>query len=101
MKRIKLKLHSDEYHLCAVGYLYEAPAPERDPAGIRPFSIRNTVFPEFDLEPGKYVFRFRVRNGSGKFQVFAFDTQSNRSTKADFDTAHGFEQLAFHFTVSA
>jgi hypothetical protein len=101
VKRIKLKLNSDAYHLSAVGYLYEAPAPSADPPGVRPFSIRNTVFPEFELEPGDYIFRFRVRNGEGRFKVVAYDTRSNRSTKAAYDTADGFEGLTFHFTVSA
>jgi hypothetical protein len=101
MKRIKLKLNSDAYHLSAVGYLYEAPAPARDPTGMRAFSIRNTVYPEFDLDPGDYVFRFRVRNGEGKFEVVAYDTRSSRSTKAGFDTADGFEELTFPFTVTA
>jgi hypothetical protein len=101
MKRIKLKLHSDEYHLSAVGFLFETPAPEKDPAGVRPFSIRNTVFPEFDLEPGNYIFRFRVKNGSGKFQVFAFDPKKNQSTRAEYDTSSGFEGLTFNFTVTA
>src|SRR5262245_29980088 len=100
-KRIKLKLHSDEYHLSAVGYLYELPAPPSDPPGCRPFSIRNTVFPEFDLDPGEYIFRFRVRNGSGRFQVFAFDPQANRSVRAEYDTDNGFERLEFKFTVTA
>ncbi|WP_437305497.1 hypothetical protein [Sorangium sp. So ce388] len=100
MKRIKLKLHSDEYHLSAVGYLFEDPAPDADPAGVRPFSIRNTVFPEFDLEPGNYVFRFRVRNGSGKFQIFAFDPKTNQSIRAEYDTSSGAECLTFKFTVT-
>ncbi|MGK4001356.1 hypothetical protein WMF31_01935 [Sorangium sp. So ce1036] len=100
MKRIKLKLHSDEYHLSAVGFLFEGAAPEEDPAGVKPFSIRNTVFPEFDLEPGDYVFRFRVRNGSGKFQILALDPKTNQSTRADFDTANGAEGLTFKFTVT-
>jgi hypothetical protein len=101
MKRIKLKLHSEEYHLCAVGFLFEAPAPNQDPAGVKPFSIRNTVFPEFELDQGDYVFRFRVKNGNGKFQIFAFDSKANRSTRAEYDTANGFEGLTFSFTVSA
>jgi hypothetical protein len=100
-KRIKLKLNSDSYHLSAVGYLYSAPAPATDPPGVRPFSIRNTVFPEFDLEPGEYVFRFWVKNGEGRFDVVAFDPQGNRSTRARFDTAQqGFEELTFPFTVT-
>ncbi|WP_437546455.1 hypothetical protein WME95_42980 [Sorangium sp. So ce327] len=100
MKRIKLKLHSDEYHLSAVGYLFEDPEPTADPAGVRPFSIRNTVFPEFDLDPGNYVFRFRVRNGSGKFQIFAFDPKTNQSTRAEYDTSSGADCLTFRFTVA-
>ncbi|WP_437763709.1 hypothetical protein WMF27_39475 [Sorangium sp. So ce281] len=100
MKRIKLKLHSDEYHLSAVGYLFEDPAPTADPAGVRPFSIRNTVFSEFDLDPGNYVFRFRVRNGIGKFQIFAFDPKTNQSTRADYDTSSGADCLTFRFTVA-
>lgn len=99
MKRIKLELNSDDYHISAVGYLFEVPAPAADPAGVRPFSIRNTVFPEFDLEPGQYVFRFRVRNGSGKFQLSAIDTRSNQTTKIDYDTQNGFEGLTFAFAV--
>jgi hypothetical protein len=101
MKRIKLKLNSDEYHLSAVGYLYEAPAPATDPQGLKALSIRNTVFPEFDLEPGDYVFRFRVRNGSGKFQLVAFDPRSNQSSSASYDTASGAEALSFAFKVTA
>lgn len=100
MKRIKLKLKSDEYHLSAVGFLFEGSAPEKDPAGVKPFSVRTTVFPEFDLKPGNYVFRFRVRNGSGKFQLFALDPKTNQSTRADYDTAHGAEGLTFRFTVT-
>ena len=71
MKRVKLKLNSDSYHLSAVGYLYAAPAPPSDPPAMRPFSIRNTVFPEFDLEPGEYVLRFWVKNGEGRFDLLA------------------------------
>lgn len=100
MKRIKLTLRSDEYHLSAVGYLFRAPAPEVDPAGVKPFSIRNTVFPEFDLEPGNYVFRFRVRNGSGRFKLSAIDTARDQSTSAEYDTSNGFEGLTFNFTVT-
>jgi hypothetical protein len=101
VKRIKLKLNSDSYHLSAVGYLYSAPAPASDPPGVRPFSIRNTVFPEFDLEAGAYVFRFWVKNGEGSFDIVAFDPQANRSTKRRYDTGEqGFEGLTFEFTVT-
>ena len=101
MKRVKLKLNSDSYHLSAVGYLYAAPAPPSDPPGMRPFSIRNTVFPEFDLEPGDYVLRFWVKNGEGRFDLLAFDPKSNQSTRKGYDTGtDGFEGLVFQFQVA-
>jgi len=102
MKRTRLQLNSDSHHLSAVGYLYAAPAPAVDPSGAQTISIRNTVFPEFDLAPGDYVFRFWVKNGEGKFEIVAGDPQASWSCKASYDTTQqGFEGLSFKFTVAS
>lgn len=84
-----------------MGYLYPAPPPAADPPGAQPISVRNTVLPEFDLAPGAYVFRFRVKNGEGRFDRAVSDPQARWSTRTSYDTAQqGFEGLCFAFTVA-
>lgn len=98
---VYVKLKSDAPFLTAIGHLFAAPAPPQMP-NTTPVAIRNTVGAEFVLLPGKYEFRFKVKNGEGAFTLKAAKTNNDSDTEQEFDTGKsGFENLSFEFEVTA
>ena len=99
-KTVRLKLRSADPHLVAAGFLYATPAPTTDPPDAHGFSIRSTVWAEFDLPAGSYDFRFNVKNGEGAFTLVASGaTAGGGDATGAFDTKSGADRLVFRFTV--
>lgn len=93
----KVRLGINNSGARAIGEIFALPFTEKSKP-LLGVAVSATSRKKFDLEPGKYVFRFHLDGKKGKYTLTLGLEDGDLVTK-EFDTEFGFSGRVLRFTI--